>query len=252
MIPRLAALALALTLAARPAAACPDAGGGLLFHSCWGEARAELVLLPEDLPLPVPPAEGLRLVVTGAYTGTDLRGEGLPKPVGLFLRRGAVVNRNLGRMDGVLLVDPEGGRPAFQHREAVRLDGRDYDLRDLDQRAGFIRAAAEQGLSVMQSHLLIDRGELDVRPQDGAPVYVRRFLFADAHGFGVWQTQGAMTLHDAAMAVAEALAPQMVMNLDMGSYDYCRRAEGGIESGCGGLASEGVGKLSNLLVLTVR
>jgi len=252
MIPRLAALALIATLAAWPAAACPEADGGVLFHSCRGEARLELLLLPEDLPLPEPPAAGARLMVTGAYTGTDKRAVDRPNPVGLFLRRGEVVNRNLARMDGVLVVDPSGGRPGFHHREAVPLGGRDYDLRDIEQRNAFIRAAAGQGLSVMQSHLLIDRGELDVAPQDGAPVYVRRFLFRDAEGFGVWQSQAAMTLHEAALAVAEALAPEMVMPLDMGSYDFCRRAEGGTETSCGGLAPEGAGKLSNLLVLTLR
>lgn len=252
MILRLAALALFATLAAWPAAACPQPGEGLLFHSCWSEARLEILLLPEDLPLPEPPAEGVRLVVTGAYTGTDTRAEGLPNPVGLFLRRGEAVNRNLGRMDGVLVVDPSDGRPEFHHREAVTLDGREYDLRAIDQRDAFIHAAAERGLSVMQSHLLINDGELDVAPQDGAPVYLRRFLFRDAYGFGVWQSPVPMTLYDAAKAVAEALAPEMVMNLDMGSYDFCRRAEAGVETRCGGVASEGMGKLSNLLVLSLR
>jgi hypothetical protein len=248
----LAALALLLTLLARPAAACPEPGAGVLFHSCWGEARAALLLLPDDLPIPAPPADGLRLVVTGAYTGTETRAEGAPKPVGLFLRRGEVVNRNLGRMDGVLLIDPANGRLEVQHRARVRLDGHSFDLRDIAERHAFAEAAARRGLSVMQSHLLVAGGELDVEAQDGAPAYVRRFLFADAQGFGVWQSAAPMTLRDAAEAVAAALAPEMVLNLDMGSYDFCRRAEAGAETNCGGLAAEGTGKLSNLLVLTLR
>lgn len=247
----LAALVL-LTLAARSAAACPEPGAGLLFHSCWGEARVALLLLPDDLPLAAPPAEGLRLIVTGAYTGTGTRTQGAPMPVGLFLRRGELVNRNLGRMDGVLLIDPADGGLQLQHRTRVELDGRSFDLRDIDQRHAFADAAARRGLSVMQSHLLIDGGELDVQPQEGAPVYVRRFLFTDAHGFGVWQSPAPMTLRDAAEAVAAALAPRMVLNLDMGSYDFCRRAEAGTETNCGGLVTEGMGKLSNLLVLTLR
>ena len=249
---RLAALALLLTLVARPAAACPEPGGTVLFHSCWGEARLELLLLPEDLPLPSPPVEGLRLTVTGAYTGADKRGDERPNPVGLFLREGQVVNRNLARMDGILIVDPESGQPAFHHRAQVRLDERHYDLRDLDQRRAFIAEAAERGLSVMQSHLLIDGGERDVRPQEGAPAHVRRVLFLDAEGYGIWQAPTAMTLHDATIALTEALAPEMAMNLDMGSYDFCRRAEAGAETGCGALTSEGAMKLSNLLMLTLR
>ena len=252
MISRLAALALLLTVAARPAVACPEPGEGVMFHSCWGEARLELMLLPEDLPLPEPPAEGLRLVVTGAYTGTDTRAGSAPNPVGLFLHEGEVVNRNLGRMDGILVVEPAAGQPAFHHRARVRLGDRAYDLRQLDQRRAFVEAAAARRLSVMQSHLLIAGGQVDVSPQEGAPAHVRRVLFSDAHGFGVWQTPGPMTLHDATIAIDQRLAPEMAMNLDMGSYDFCRRAEAGAETACGGLSAEGTAKLSNLLLLTLR
>ena len=249
---RLGAFALLLTLLARPVAACPPPSESLLFHSCWGEARLALALLPEDLPLTAPGAGVLRLAVTGAYTATDSRAEGRPKPVGLFLRQGEVVNRNLGRMDGVLVVDPADGQPGFHHRRRVALPGRSYDLTELDQRRAFIAAAAERGLSVMQSHLLIAGGVFDVHPQEGAPAFVRRLLFADGDGFGVWQTRGAATLYEAARAVYEALAPRMVMNLDMGSYDFCRRVEAGRETSCGSLAPDQTGKLSNLVVLTLE
>lgn len=253
MILRLAALALLLTLIARPAeAACPAAGGGLLFHSCWGAARISLKLLPDDLPLSRPPAEGLRLVVTGTYTGTGTRTSGAHKPVGLFLRRGEVINRNLAHMDGVLVIDPESGQPDLQHRERVRLGATVYDLRELDQRSAFIKAAAARGLSVMQSHLLISDGQVDVTQQESAPAHVRRLLFANADGFGVWQTPVAMTLRDAAVAIDAALAPDMAINLDMGSYDFCRRTQAGAETNCGALSPEATGKLSNLLLLTLR
>lgn len=252
MILRLAALALLLTLVARPAAACPEATGSLLFHSCWGAARLDIALAPEDLPLPTPPDEGFRLVVTGAYTATDTRADDRPKPVGLFLRRGEVINRNLARMDGVLLLDPESDRPELQHRDRVRLGGRVHDLADLEQRRAFIAEAAERGMSVMQSHLLVDAGEADVAPLEGARTSVRRVLFTDAHGFGLWQSETALTLYDATTEIVSALDPEMAMNLDMGSYNFCRRAEAGVEINCGGLAPNGAGKLSNLLVLALE
>ncbi len=252
MIPRLAALALLLALVARPAAACPEATDALLFHSCWGAARLDIALAPEDLPLPAPPEEGLRLVVTGAYTATDNRADDRPKPVGLFLRRGEVVNRNLARMDGVLILEPEGDGPELQHRDRVELGGRAYDLADLEQRRAFIAEAAERGLSVLQSHLLVDTGESDVSDLDGAPASIRRVLFADAHGFGIWQSETPLTLYDATEAIMTALDPAMAMNLDMGSYNFCRRAEAGVETSCSGLAPDAAGKLSNLLVLTLE
>ena len=130
---RLAAFILT-ALVAGQAFACPEPSGELLFHSCWGTARLELRLLPEDLPIPEATTGGRRLVVTGAYTGTEPRGEGLPNPVGLFVHRGAAVNPNLGRMDGVLLVDPVNGQPQLQYRARLLLGGRAYDLTELDQR----------------------------------------------------------------------------------------------------------------------
>ncbi len=252
MIHRLAGLALLATLAAAPAAACPPPSDNLLFHSCWGQGHLAALLLPEDFPVPEPVTTGRRLVVTGTYTARDSRGDGLPKPVGLFVQGGAVINPNLGHMDGVLLVDPANGRPELQHRARLPLGGRDYDLTALDQRRAFLAEASARGLSVLQSRLLIVDGEVDVGPQEDAPVFIRRMLFKDDAGFGIYQTRWPKSLYDAARQLAKAMAPRMALNLDMGSYDYCQRAEADAEASCGRLDRDNTGKLSNLLVLTVE
>ena len=257
MTRRLAALvapaALALIVgSAAPAAACPPPSAEVLFHSCWGEARLVVALLPEDLPLPAAPAAGRRLVVTGAYTAREPRADGHPKPVGLFVQVGRVINPNLGRMDGVLITDPASGRPALHHRTRVPLGDRRYDLTRLDERRVFLDRAVAAGLSVLQSHLLIVDGRVDVREQEGAPAFVRRLLFTDADGFGIYQTTAPLTLLEAAGQLAAKHAPRLALNLDMGSYDYCRIAEGGSETGCGLLGAGDTGKLSNLLVLTLK
>ncbi len=85
-----------------------------------------------------------------------------------------------------------------------------------------------------------------------SPVFVRRMLFIDDEGFGLYQTGWPETLHDAATQLAGALAPRMALNLDMGSYDYCQRADVDAEASCGRLDRDNTGKLSNLLVLTVE
>lgn len=248
---RCLAAALGLALLAAPALACPEPSDELVFHSCWGDARAELLLLPEDAPLAPAPAEGERLTVTGAYTGREPREGGHPAPVGFYMRRGEVVNRNMGRMDGLLVVDPEDGTLGLYDRAAVPLAGEVYNLRDLDDRRAFIEAASARGLSAMQSHLLVIRGAPDVGDQPDAPRFRRRVLFTDAHGYGVFQTSDAVTLHDAAMRLDEALAPTMALNLDMGSYDFCLRARGGVERQCGLLGRDQTEKLSNLVRLGI-
>lgn len=256
---RLSAVGVALSLllsvlspAPSGAAACPPPSSTLLFHSCWGDARIRLLALPEDLPLPAPPETGRQLVVTGAYTGRESRVSGAPKPVGLFLSRGRVINRNLGRMDGVLLMWPGGGGAQLFSRHAVEFDGEVFDLTDISRRRAFVVEAARRRLSVMQSHLLVYEGRLDVRDREGAPRSVRRLLFFDELGFGVYQTMWPMTLYEAAREVVAAVEAEAVLNLDMGTYDFCRLTVDGVERDCGRVGEGEMGKLSNLLVLELR
>jgi len=246
------ALGAALALIASAAGACPEPSDRLVFHSCWGTARAGLLVLPESA-LPPPETDArLRLIVSGAYTGRDSRDGDKPNPVGLFLHRGRVINPNLARMDGILMIAPEGASVEIAHRARVPLGPQRYDLRDPETRSAFRRAAAERGLSVMQSHLLIVDGRLDVSPRPEAPKFVRRMLFTDAHGYGLYQTAGPATLHAAAQGIAAAVAPGMALNLDMGSFDFCLRAEAGQERRCGLRGRENTARLSNLLVLELR
>lgn len=230
---------------------CPEPGDRLLVIDCEGAVSASALLLPEDAAA-LGEAPGPRVVITGAYTSAESRDDGLPLPVGLFVRGGEIVSRLFAPMDGVLLIDAEGGL-SLHHRERVEFGGESFDLNDTDARHVFLHRAAGAGLSVMQSHLLIVDGELDVRPVEDAPRFRRRLLFVDAEGrAGIWQSGAALTLHDAAALLAEAHAPEMALNLDMGSYDLCLRLEAGAapEEGtsCGLIGWNEAAKLSNLLV----
>ncbi|MEM8792035.1 MAG: hypothetical protein AAGE80_10480 [Pseudomonadota bacterium] len=231
------------------ALACPEPSETVLFHSCWGKAEAQSLLLPEESPVPQTVTD--RLVVTGGYTGKDVRLEQRPNPVGMFIHRGRVINPTLARMDGVVILSSDGALD-IQHRLGVEHEGARYDLSDVAQRRAFQESVAGQGETVFQSHLLIVDGTVDVRPREDAPLAVRRLLVLDEHGFGVYQTRTALTLFDATREVADAMAPRMAVNLDMGSYDYCLATREGIETNCGVLARENTQKLSNLLVLSLK
>ena len=244
-------LALVLALAGSQALACPPPSEALLFHSCWGAAEAALHPLPGVLPR----ADGARrhLTVTGVYTGEGARPDGGPLPVGMFVHGGQVLNPNLGRMDGVLILPPGGGRPELHHRARVAFGGMRYDLRRLDERRAFQRAAAEGGAGVAQSHLLIVDGAPDVSPRAGAPRFRRRVLFTGPEGWGVWQSGEALTLYEATERLATARAPRMALNLDMGSFDYCwLRRDAGPPERCGLRARHDTAQLSNILSFTLR
>jgi hypothetical protein len=234
------------------ASACPEQSDSLIFHSCWGKAKAEVLLLPEDRDPPeVEESDALQLIVTGAYTGTEPRGDGLPNPVGLFVHGGQVINPNLARMDGVLVIDPDIGVPEIYVRTAVGGPGGPADLTDAETRRAFAEDAAERGYSVLQSHLLVVDGELDIRPVEDAPLAVRRFLILDDNGFGIAQTSGRVTLYDAGVWVMETYGPRMALNLDMGSYDYCFAIRLDLAVKCGVRESTDISKLSNLLRLSI-
>ncbi|MEC9434822.1 MAG: hypothetical protein VYD87_18105 [Pseudomonadota bacterium] len=229
------------------AAALPE-GEGLLGAACPGPGAVELLLLPEDAARLDDAPEG-GLTVTGAYTGLDKREGERPKPVGVFLRGGEVASRELARMDGLLIVDPDGAA-RIALASAAPMDGRRHDLTTLEGRAAFLSAAQAGGASVMQSHLLIRDGALDLRPVEDAPLAVRRVLFQARDGaLGLWQSGGrALTLHAAAEELARDHAPVMALNLDMGGYDFCERAGRGAAA-CGLVDRAGMAKLSNLLRL---
>ena len=231
------------------ALACPEPSKVILFHSCWGEAQASSLLLPEDGPVPQAGVE--RLVVTGGYTGKDRRQDALPNPVGMFIHKGEVINPNLARMDGIAVLTTDG-RLSIQHRDRLRFQGHRYDLGNLDERKAFQKAAVASGASVFQSHLLIVDETLDIRPREDAPLAVRRLLFTDNHGFGIYQTDGRRSLHDSALDVSTAVVPDMALNLDMGSFDYCLLTREGVEQNCGVLGRENTQKLSNLLVFSLK
>ncbi len=220
---------------------CDRLDADLIFTSCAGGA-VELRLLPEDEG-PTPEAA---LDVTGAYTATDRRAEGRPKPVGLFVRGGEVINREYVRFDGVLTVTD--GQPTLHHRRRVAFDSQHFDLEDPADRATFLTRAAHTNSAVLQSHLLIVEGTVDTAPIDGAPRFRRRILFQMADGeFGVFDSSPRMlTLNEATEEVANRFAPEMALHLDMGSFDFCRSGE----RLCGALGPQSTGKLSNLLRFT--
>mgnify|MGYP005998051435 CR=1 FL=1 len=221
---------------------CDLADDDLIFTSCAGGA-VELRLLPEDAGATPDGA----LDVTGGYTATDRRDEGRPKPVGLFVRGGEVISREYVRFDGVLTITD--GAPALHHRRRILFGGQRYDLEDVADRAAFLSRAADSKSAVMQSHLLIVDGKVDTAPIDGAPRFRRRILFQLTDGpLGVFDSSPRMlTLNEATEEVAARFAPAMALNLDMGSYDFCRSGA----KLCGTLGPQSLGKLSNLLRFVV-
>lgn len=242
----LSAIGLLGALCAAPASAreCGDGIPGVLFAGCAGQTLAKLVLVSNEGVRPEePPASGQRVTVTGAYTSGEQR-----EPEGLFIVDGEALDPYPQGWDGVALIDRQG-HLSLHHAERIDVGNERFDLRRKKSRQAFAKAAKLRGWSAFQSHMLVIDGKVDTKPREGALRFARRLLYTLSDGsIGLYETV-PMTLHDAAIAVAEALSPVMVLNLDMGSYDYCRIEADTIQN-CGALTLAQTRKLSNLLVLS--
>lgn len=227
---------------------CGRAVPGVLFAGCAGETAARLVLVGEGGIGTVggPPAT-TRVTVTGAYTSGEKR-----EPEGLFIVGGAALDPYPQGWDGVAVIDGDG-HLSLHYAERIDMGRERFDLRRKPSRRAFAQAAKARGWSAFQSHMLVIDGRIDTRPREDAPRFARRLLYTLADGtVGLYETP-LLTLHEAALAIHAALAPRMALNLDMGSYDYCRVEEAdGSARDCGALAPAQTGKLSNLLVLSRR
>jgi len=214
----------------------------VLVHSCQSDLSVDLRVLPDGAQVD---SDHL-LTVTGTYSSGDRFGI-----EGLVIQAGKMVSRRYQNWDGVLVID-QNGMPQLSHAQNVSLDGEDFNLKEKPRRDAFISKAKELGVTVLQSHLLIFGGALDLQDVEAAPSFKRRLFVTFQDGsFGIWETDQSETLYDAARQVQDALSPFMALNLDMGAYDYCQSGPKGAVTDCGSLLVS-ADKLTNLLVFTRR
>lgn len=209
---------------------------------------ARIHFLPDgqDAALAAPPTDARQVVVTGAYTRADKF-----EPGGLVIRAGDATTRFPQRWDGVLLVSADG-EPSLHNKRAVWWRGRRFNLDADDERVAFLDAAQSDRLSALQSHLLISEGRLDLREIEGAPRFRRRLLFDTSDGrIGVYESETALTLYEAAVDLMRLAEPRMALNLDMGAYNFCEERAGSETTKCGVVSRAGLDRLTNLIELRV-
>ena len=165
----------------------------------------------------------------------------------LAIGQGNIVSKRFQGWDGLLVVSKNGDPQIFQ-TENVVVDGQSFNLKKQPDRANFIDLSQKNDMSVIQSHLLIANGALDLSDVENAPRFVRRMFFQDAGGWGLYETKTALTLYEAAIQIQQDLNPSMVLNLDMGAYNYCEWRDGENTQDCGDLFV-GHDKLTNVIRL---
>ena len=66
-------------------------------------------------------------------------------------------------------------------------------------------------------------------------------------GWGIYETTDPVSLFDAAFELQQRYHPDMALNLDMGSFDYCLATGSGSSQSCGVINAGQTAKLSNVL-----
>ncbi len=232
----MAAITIAAPVSALDTASCPT-GAGILLQSCEQPTSVNLRVLPDEI---VQSPDHL-LTVAGTYSSGDRFGI-----EGLVIKDGVQVSRRYQNWDGVLIIAPDG-KPNIYRADDVKVDGVNYNLKDVDSRRAFIEKALESRLTVLQSHLLISNGQLDLNDVPNAPKFKRRLFVTLSDGnFSIWETEISETLYDAAVQLQTGLEPHMALNLDMGAYDYCQKGPVGEQDDCGRLLVS-KDKLTNVL-----
>ncbi|KAB7615248.1 succinate dehydrogenase [Amylibacter sp. SFDW26] len=231
-----AAVAIAGPVSALDTTSCP-ATAGILLQSCGQPVSVNLRILPDEITQ----SPDHLLTVAGTYSSGDRFGI-----EGLVIKDGVQISRRYQNWDGVLIIAPDG-RPNIYRADDVTVDGANYNLKDAPSRRAFIQKALESRLTVLQSHLLISGGNLDLSDVPDAPKFKRRLFVTLPDGsFGIWETEISETLYDAAVQLQAGLGPYMALNLDMGAYDYCQKGPVGDQSDCGRLLVS-KDKLTNVL-----
>ena len=211
----------------------------IVFISCRTVETVELVALDQNQL--VPESSDSQLTITGTYSSGDRFGI-----EGLAIVDGTVVSSRFQGWDGLFVITPDG-KGSIHNVERVRLGKPQFNLRNPDERAAFLSYARENDLSVIQSHLLVSDGNVDVSDRPGQPRFRRRILFqTNAGDFGLFDSGESLTLFQAAVILHDDFDADMAFNLDMGAYDYCMR---GTQS-CGWLGRQDTGILTNVLIFT--
>lgn len=158
-----------------------------------------------------------RLVMSGAYSSP------YNLPAGLTVDKGEVVNPAIQNFDGLLLVWPDG-RLQISHINSLQSSLRSLRIKSsFPDYMNFLKMAEQERLSVLQSNLLINDGEILVKDDPGLKKLPRRVIFQTADGgIHVYDSSNQeQTLFETARHIREHYQAERALNLETGSYSFC-------------------------------
>ena len=183
-----------------------------------------------------------RLEMTGTYTSS------FQHPTGLFAIDGEVINPVLQSWVGLVIIDSEG-KVQVKDINMLEYQFRHFDIQHSYQDyLDFLDLVNDLKLSLLQSHLIVKHGEIDVSP-DNTKRFRRRVIFQDASSaVSIYDSfERHLTLYETAEILVKEYQAVNAVNLDMGPYGYCARYENEERVRLYGGKGKGI-QLSNIMI----
>ncbi|MEO0896735.1 MAG: hypothetical protein AAFY71_10080 [Bacteroidota bacterium] len=156
-----------------------------------------------------------RLIMTATYTSP------YGMPTGLCISGGKVINPFLQKWDGMILI--QNGKIRLAHIDQLPLPFSQIDIkRDYNHYKAFLEMATTSQMTVLQSHLLVDRGKVAVGGNSSARKMRRRVIFQTKdQGLHIYDSMDdLLSLKECAEILVNQYKANVAINLDMGGYNF--------------------------------
>jgi len=157
-----------------------------------------------------------RMEVTGTYTSA------YHWPTGLAVNNGQVINPAIQGWDGLLVID-QNGKMYIKNIKTLSYQFRNFRITENhSDYIDFLTIAEKEKLTIIQSHLLVNNGKLQMEKQSNRK-FRRRALFQTCNGsISVYDSiNKQITLWEMANMLIQKYNATEVLNLDMGPFNYC-------------------------------
>ena len=173
--------------------------------------------------------------VIAASSGTYFSEEKIPRPVGICIDEGIIINRTEEKMDGLVIVYKTGGIVVSNLKEGnLTVKGENdplsLNLKNPLDRVKFFNWSVENSATVFQTHLLYYKNTLQIAENSSQNKRERRFLLAALDDqkvvrYYLINLKGYNTLYNASLKVLKYIQSYVdnivyMINLDTGAQDY--------------------------------
>jgi len=159
-----------------------------------------------------------RIILTGTYTSP------FAIPTGLCIINGEIINPALQKWNGLLILNKDRQLNIYS-ADDLTVDFKDLKIKtNYNDYIDFVEKLKQDKLSVIQSHLILYKGNVLIENNPQEKKFRRRIIFQTAdnsiHIYDSFDKE--VTLFDIATSLHADFKAVSAINLDMGTYNFCK------------------------------